>query len=219
MKIIILLFFCIALFSTVSASLGTFKQNECVNVVTVLNATSVTLTNVNYPAPNSSTSVLLNQPMTANGNYFNYTFCNTSLYGVYNYGYCDNAGNCYGNTFTINGSGQEVSGQQVTLIIIGIVVMIIVCGFFFIMSMLFKHPGTKIFFMALSSVTIILVIGIIASNATIYLAEFPSLVSIYTQYYIIAIILAGVAMMGVIVWLVYYSVRLFNKSRGRIDDD
>ena len=97
--------------------------------------------------------------------------------------------------------------------------MLIVCAFFFILSMLFKHPGTKIFLMALSSLTLIILIGIIASNATVYLAEFPNLVAMYNQYYIMVIILAGAAMAGIILWLIYYSVKLFNGARGRTPDD
>jgi hypothetical protein len=218
--IIFFIFVCVlfGFISNVNARLGTFKQNECVDIVTVLNATSVTLTNVNYPSPNSS-AVITNQLMGSDGNYFNYTFCNTSIYGVYTYGYCDDSGNCYSNDFVINGSGQEVSSSQINLLLIGLVIFLVVCAFFFILGCMFKHPGTKIFFMALSTLTLIILIGIITSNATVYLAEFQSIVSIYNQYYILIVILSGAAMLGLLVWLIAYSIKLFNKSRGRLDDE
>lgn len=87
-----------------SADLGTFKQGECIPIVTVLNATSATLTNINSPTP-SSTVLLKNQAMTKDGNLFNYTFCTTTKIGVYTYGYCDSNGNCYSNTFNVTPSG------------------------------------------------------------------------------------------------------------------
>lgn len=218
-KIILLTAFLLVLsIMNVSASLGTFALNDCVNIAVPLNATSVTLTNINSPPPNS-TIVLSNQAMTDNGNLHNYTFCNTTNYGTYTYGYCDNLANCYGNSFLINGSGQDVSSSQITLIIIGLVILIIVCAFFFILSIMFKHPGTKIFLMSLSALTLIGLIGIISSNADVYLAEFPNLVNIYHTYYIVIISLAGAAMAGILLWLVYYGVTLFNKSRGRISED
>ena len=202
----------------VSSTLGTFKLNECVNIVAPLNSSSVILTNVNTPSPNSSI-IISNKTMTMNGNLFNYTFCNTTTLGTYTYGYCESNGNCYANDFVISGSGQEVSQSQITLIIIGLVVTLIFAGFFFILSFLFKHPGTKIFFMALSSLTLIVLIGVVTANATVYLAEFPSIVAFYNNYYILMIILAGTAMIGLLLWLIYFSVTLFNKSRGRIPDD
>lgn len=201
-----------------SASLGTFKQNDCVNIIVPLNASVVTLTNVNNPAPNSST-IISNQAMSGSNNFFNYTFCNTTNMGTYTYGYCDQSGNCYGNDFIINGSGQNVSQSQIIFIIIGIVVLLIVVLFFFILGIMFKHPGTKIFFMAMSVLTLMVVIGLFTSNAIIYLAEFTGLVEIYNNYYILMMILSGVAMLGVMIWLVYFGVNTFNKTRGKIPED
>jgi hypothetical protein len=39
--------------------------------------------------------------------------------------------------------------------------MLIVVTFFFILAMIFKHPGTKVFLMSLSAITLIILIGII----------------------------------------------------------
>ena len=218
-NIILIIMLSMLIIPLVSAKLGTFKQNECVQIVTNLNVTSVNISVLTAPSP--LPSILLSNVQMTNlgGGAFNYSFCNTTRFGFYTYGYCDNTGNCYSNGFNINGSGQEVTQSQITLIIIGLVVLLIVSAFFFILSILFKHPGTKIFLMALSSVTLIILIGIIASNAAVYLAEFPNLVSIYNNYYIVSIGLAGACMAGIILWLIYYSVQLFNKSRGRLVDD
>ena len=215
--ILFLAFVMFLLCPLVSSELGKFKQNECINIVVPLNASSVTLTNVNSPI--NSTIILQNKAMSGSNNFFNYTFCNTSQLGTYTYGYCDQDGNCYGNTFVVNGSGQDVSQSQIILILIGLCILLITGLFFFILSLLFKHPGTKIFLMALSALTLIVLIGIITSNATVYLAEFPGLVNMYNNYYILVITLAGVSMLGIIVWLVYYSFTLFSKSRGTLIDE
>jgi hypothetical protein len=203
----------------VSASLGCFKQGDNVTIAVPSNASYVTLTNVNYPSPNSTNLLASNINMSKTGMYFNYTVSGTYLFGTYTYGYCDSNGDCYGNSFIINGSGQCVTSEQITLIVLGLIVMFFVCCFFFILSLLFKHPGTKVFLMAISAVTLIIMIGIIAANANIYLAEFPGIVSVYNTYYIVFISLAGTAMAGIILWLVYYSVQMFNKARGRTPDD
>lgn len=221
MKNKIYLFIAFALFlilPIISGNLGYFKQNECVNIIVPLNSSGITLTNIITPSPNSSV-IVSNKPMTMDGNLFNYTFCNTSILGTYTYGYCANNGDCYGNEFIINGSGQEVTQSQITLIIMGLVVMLIVVAFFFILSMLFKYPGTKMFLMSLSAITLIVLIAIISSNAEVYLAEFPGLVNIYIKYYILVTILAGACMSGIILWLIAYSLKLFNSSRGRIPED
>lgn len=218
MKLLVSLLLVISLISLTSADLGTFKQNECVALVVPLNASSVTLTNVNSPSPNS-TVLLTNKAMTANGNFFNYTFCNTTTLGVYTYGYCSNTGLCFGNDFTISGSGQVVTQQQINLIGIGLAVMVIIIIFFFILSLIFKHPGTKLFFMGMSCATLVFLIGLITSNAAIYLAEFPTLAAAYDKYYILTLILSGASMLAAIIWLIYYGLNLFNKSRGTVEDD
>lgn len=218
MKRILLIFFFLSLIPLANADLGKFSQNQCVPIVAPLNATAVTLTNVNSPSPNS-TILLTNKAMTAQGSLFNYSFCNTTKLGVYSYGYCDQAGNCYGNTFTVNPPGQILTQQQVVLICIGLAVIFSISIFFFILGILFRHPGTKLFCMALSALSLIILMGIVTSSAQLYLAEFPTVLSIYEKYYIFIMILSGGAMIGIILWLIYYGFTLFNKTRGRVPDE
>ena len=203
-----------------SASLGTFKQNDCVNIVTNLNTSYVNISVLSDPSPNS-TVIITNQAMTKIGETsFNYTFCNTSKMGTYTYGYCNADGDCYSNDFIINGSGQIVTSEQITLLLTGIVILLVFATFFFILSFIFKHPGPKIFFMALSALTLIVIIALIVSNYQVYLAEYPTINSIFSNYYVLMMILAGVAMMGLVVWLIYYAVTQFSKLRvGNIEDD
>lgn len=217
--LLLAILFIVPMISAECAYYGTFKLNENITLVqTCSDCTWINITGVTAP---DSSSALAETPMLVVGGQFQYLFTNASEMGTYTVtgrgddSYADVW--CY--TFNTNGSGQIVSNSQTTLIIIGIVVMLIVCAFFFVLSMVFKHPGTKIFLMALSSITLIVLIGIIASNAETYLAEFPNLVNIYHTYYIAVIALAGAAMAGIIVWLIYFGVTTFNKSRGRSQDE
>lgn len=199
------------------------QQGQCVQLPQT--CATCTYNNISIVrGPNNGTFYLRGEyAMEKVGISYNYTFCNTTQLGTY---FVDGHGNPNGvdtgwggYTFTVNGSGQTVTDHQITLIIIGIVVMILVAAFFFVLSYIFKHPGPKIFFMAMSVLTFVVIIGVISSNANTYLAEFPGLVGIYDKYYILIMILSGTAMLGLIVWLIYYAFTLFSKLRGRHVDD
>jgi hypothetical protein len=214
----ILLIILMASFS--SAMLGTFTQNEPVSIRVLANCSTINLTEVN----DGNTTYIINSPMThLGGQTFNYSFPNTSSIGTYSYSWnnpcVDCATNECGNSFKVTVTGKEVTQQQINLIIIGLVVLFVLAGFFFLLSYLFKHPGTKIFLMALSTITLIIIVGMVTSNATIYLSEYPTILSMYTTYYMFATYLAGACMLGIIGWLIYYSLQLFNKSRGVSFDD
>lgn len=220
-KYLILVLMIIFALPLVSSSLGTFKQGDCVPIRVLANCSAVNLTEVTI---NNNHSFIINSPMSLlGGQTFNYTFCNTTELGTYSYSWNNQCVDCSqgdcGNEFKVNGSGQDISQSQITLIIIGLVVILIFSSFFFILSLIFKHPGTKIFLMSLSTLTLIILIGVVTANANVYLAEFPSIVSFYNNYYILMVILSGTAMLGLIIWLIYYSVTLFNKSRGRTFDE
>lgn len=206
-------------------TLPTVKKGDCINIPQV--CSNCTYNNISSIAVqgNTSTNYLLRgeYSMEKVGITYNYTFCNTTIYGTYlidGHGDLDGLDTNWGGiSFVVNGSGQDLTSQQTTLIIILLVALLIVAIFLVFLSFIFKHPGTKIFFMALAVVTIIVFVGMINANASIYLAEFPTLINVYDNYYIVTITLSGAAMLGLIVWFIYYAFTLFNKSRGRIPDD
>lgn len=205
----------------VSADLGTFQQGQCVIIKVDVNASYAgqwNISSMTYPI-NSSFEIINKEMTRSTPSIFNYSFCNTTILGNYVYDLYDNLGNTITNGFTINGSGQEVSDQQVNLIWIGIGVFLAMAIFFFVLSFIFKHPGTRIFFMALSTLTMILLIGVFSANANVYLAEFPNIVQIYNNYYVVMIILAGAAVAGLILWFIYFAVTTFNKVRGRVPEE
>jgi len=97
------------------ASLGTFKQNECLEIKTILNTSAVNISTISYP---NSIIAISNQAMTKQGFTFNYTFCNTSLLGNYIYDYFDSEGVVYVNDFTISPNGSEFTIQQALIFIV-----------------------------------------------------------------------------------------------------
>jgi hypothetical protein len=219
-KLILILFISICLIGMASAisDLGAVKQNACIQIPqSYANSTYTNITTIQLP----DKSILnLNAAMQNNGlGTYNYTFCNTSQLGTYIVTTCtdvDGSNPCQSNNyiFEVNGSGQIVSQPQILLLIIGLVIMIIVAAFFFVLSNILQHPGSKIFTMGMSILTLIVLIGLIASNASVYLAEFPSIVSIYNNYYILITIMAGAGVAGLVVWLIWYALTTFSKSRG-----
>jgi len=102
-KIILSFIFGIMLLSLCSANLGTFKQNECVDIKTILNTSAVTLSTLSYPNGN----IIVSEKAMSNsvGLTWNYTNCLNSQIGFYNYDYYDAENNVYVNTYEITPSG------------------------------------------------------------------------------------------------------------------
>ena len=178
----------------VSASLGTFKQGECVPIITVLNVSGVNISILTSPSP-SAEVLLTNQIMTKIGNSFNYTFCNTSKFGTYTYGYCDSVGTCYSNDFTI---GDSFDG----LILIAQVGMI---GLFLAIAFSFSKEKWKMrgfFFMAS------LFMALITLNSIRIMANVsPNMNSMGEIGLILGIIV--VAFMALYI-LIYYTIEVFS---------
>lgn len=107
--------------ANVNASLGCFKQNENFDIITNSNSSSVNISEIQSPPPNSSLEVR-NVAMTKVGNSFNYTFSGSKL-GEYKYGYCDFEGNCYSNDFTITPNGKCGSGANIVFFVIVIILI------------------------------------------------------------------------------------------------
>jgi len=116
----------------VSANLGSFKQNECVQIVTVLNSSSVNISGITSPTPNPEI-IVTNVVMTKNGNFFNYSFCNTSKLGTYTYGYTDSIGNVYSNSFDITGNGNPRATSGVIVLFAIIFLLLLLFGAYLIL--------------------------------------------------------------------------------------
>jgi len=172
--------------------------------------------------PDSST-LINNKQMTYNPTFFSYSLNASQTHELGTYTgtvLCSSTNNIFSAIdYQVTPNGEIITLSQTFLILGSLFVMFIVSCFFFVLSLIFKHPGTKIFLMAISTITLIVMIGLIASNASSYFAGFPGLVSIYNSYYILFITLGGVAVIGIVIWFIYYAVQAFNKTRGIVPEE
>ena len=101
----------------ISASLGTFQQGDCVEIKTILNTSSVTLSTLSYPLDGGIAKSNIAMQNIA-GKTFNYTFCDTPTIGTYVYDYYDADGNVYVNDFDITASGQSGNSNIVFIVLV-----------------------------------------------------------------------------------------------------
>jgi hypothetical protein len=120
-KLFLSLLLGIFLISFCSAGLGTSKQNDCVSIVVQSNCSSVILNQVT--STSSGNMFFINTSMQhLSGQDFNYTFCNTSYLGEYDYSWnedcVDCSGGLCGNKFEITPSGNTLStGESIIYLI------------------------------------------------------------------------------------------------------
>ena len=119
----------------VSSGLGTFKQGECVDIKTILNTSSVTLSTLNYP---NGSVIVSEQDMTNSvGKTFNYTYCSATTIGKYYYDYYDADGNVYVNDFDVTSTGENLTLEYGLIYFFALVfIVLVILGIFFIISLL-----------------------------------------------------------------------------------
>jgi len=143
-KLLMFLFVGIFLFSLVSSeqtSLGTFKQNDCVDLIqTCADCTYVNFTRITYP---NSSSASVNLAGTKSGSVFNAEFCNTTQLGdyiVYGIGDVSTTDTVFAYDFTITYNGNTKPDGFVVVIF----TLTFIAIFFF---------GLLFFFQALEELT------------------------------------------------------------------
>lgn len=199
-----------------SADLGTFKQGDCVQIKTILNATSVNISTISYP---NSSIVVSNQAMTKSLSTFNYTFCSTTPLGLYVYDYVDNEGNTYVNSFTITPSGSLInSGSSITLF--GSLLVI----FIFSLTLLFLATRTenkvaKIGMYCFAGIGFIITVLYTVITIQQILYGFNTIVTGIETFWVVIRILAwvGALALGVIIFLIM--LKAWRIKRGYQDED
>jgi len=167
-KLMLILILSVLMISFTSAFLGTIKENECVNIKTILNTTSVNISSISYP---NSTIIITEQPMTKVGHTFNYSFCNTNTIGIYIYDYYDSEGNVYVNDFEITSTGKSSNNKiPIYLLISGLVLLIL--------GYLFESPPIGFF----SGILFILV------GTFLMIYGFENITDLYTRGFALVII-------------------------------
>ncbi len=141
-KILIFLMVGIFLISLISATLPTVKQNDCVQLKTILNTASVNISSITYP---NETTLFLNEAMTKNALTFNYSFCGTDLLGTYLYDYFDAEGKPYINDFPVTPSGKVASVPEAILYFVLTIIMFLVTVviFYLILVIPYENPRNE----------------------------------------------------------------------------
>ena len=154
------------LVSSTQQDLGSFDQGKCINLIqTCSNCSYVNISQITYQ-PTSTTYLASEISMTKAGTRYNYTFCNTSLYGRYVY---DTHGDL--NGFSETGSVDFKIGEELDItqgfMIVGQLAMI---ALFMVLGFSFSKERWKLrsfFFMMATGMGVILLnsVRIIASQS------------------------------------------------------
>ena len=134
-KILILIvgMFLMSFTSAAISDLGTFKQDECIELPQ--SCTSCTYNNISKILYPNSSIALGEAAMTKDGNEYNYTFCNTSALGEYvinGHGDLDGTDTIWNYGFAVSYTGKELSSASSTFYIILFAIFI----FLFIITIL-----------------------------------------------------------------------------------
>jgi len=121
--------------------------------------------------------------------------------------------------FIVTLEGNILTDSQTSIYLSGLFVLIAFAIFFFVLSMIFKHPGMKIFLMSLAGLTLMVMIVAVTATISRYSPILTATLNLMTTYYILLTILATGAGIGLVVWLIYYAVTMFSKMRGNHSED
>ena len=197
----------ISLIGITSASLGTFKQNQPVDIRVLANCSSIDLIEVN----DGTTTYVINSAMTnLGGQTFNYTFENTGKIGTYSYSWnnpcVDCATNECGNSFEVTSTGDESKDSQTGIIIAqGIFIALLVgLGFSFSKE---KWKIRGFFF------TMALLVGVVMIGSIRVVAGLSgTLDTLINSIFIIGIV--AISFMAIYL-LIFYTIELITKMKNK----
>ena len=201
-------------------NLGTFKQNECVEIKQTCSSCTYVNFSVSYP---NSTRILTNQELNEEGGgLWTYDFCNTSFNGRYEVtgeGDLRGVATSFSTYFIINpaGSISMTSGEGLGLI--GSLLVIIVTGlFFFGLSFRTNQPVIKLGLVILSS--LILFMSIFYSTIIIQqsLSGFDNIIEGYSTFFFVLKIVGSLALTSLMIFALLVAVRVYKIKRGLLDD-
>jgi hypothetical protein len=191
----------------ISANLGTFKQNDCVNIRVLSNCSSVDLVEID----DGTNTYIINSAMeNLGGQTFNYSFCNTSKLGTYAYSWdedcVDCSGGLCGNSFEVSSTGEIYDQSNLSIII----AQAIVLGLFLVLGFSFSKEKWKIrgFFFVLS-----LFVGVILINSIRVLSGSSAIFNTMNDT-IFILMIVSVSFMALYL-LIFYTIELFTKVKNK----
>jgi hypothetical protein len=190
----------------VNADLGTYKQNECVLIKTLLNTSTINISTINYP---NSTTVLSNIEMVKVGQTFTYNFCNTTVLGTYIYDFLDAEGNPYVNSFTITKTGNIIT---IADSILYICIFLLLLSFFLLcIYKLFMQTEVSLFliFLALSYFLLISVIFMAGKLINNFMPTLP-VIGEFMDLFLLCLI---IGLFPLVLFMIFYPLYLKVKNQ------
>jgi len=214
---ILLILLILLIVPIVSANLGTFKQNDCVNIKTILNNVSwVNISTISYP---NLTTIISNVAMAQSGVTFTYDFCNTSVLGNYIYDYYSSDGNSYVNDFSITASGNALTMQDSIIVMIMLGIIIMAAIFFVTVAWFSNDQFLKTIFICLAGFAITISIFFGMTIMFNLLPQYAGFMTNYSAFFYIFTIVLLVAVFALIIWIMVRTFKRMYKMRGREYDD
>lgn len=152
---------------------------------------------------------------------FNHTFTNISAMGTYKWtAFCCDGVLCAGGygDFSVNRKGVEelTSGQSIP-ILVALGVIVITGILFFIATIKSEMVAFKIIFGGLSMLMLIIAALFTSVIFTQTLSNYPDLETGVTSFWMVVRVIAGISLLGVILYAGWASLRLWKWKRGRLD--
>ena len=226
-KIIIALMFVFALafFSflvSAECSIPTVKQGDTIELTQSCTdcPDGVNVTKVIFP--NNTFAQLGQFEMTANGSNFNLSFSNTNTLGTHIY-YSE--GNLTGIvivqscSFEVTKTGNTLDNPQSIIVIGLILVLILLTWSFLYFGKEIEYVPFKIFLISLGSLFLMFTIGISVNTITELMLIGSVFSATFVNLYRLMLILISAGGIGLMLYIIYMSVRQFYSYRGLLDNE
>ncbi len=230
-KILLILVMSMFLISLVSSeissssgecSIGSVKQGDTIQLTQVCRGgcTDVNLTKVMFP--NQSVALLGQFPMGENGSNYNFTFSNTDTLGNYNYDVegVDPNSIVVGQScsFKVTPTGNDLDNPQ-SIIVVGLIfVLILLTGSFLYFGKEVEYVPFKIFLISMGSLLLMFTVGVSVNTITELMIIGSVFAATFVNLYRLMLILISAGGIGLMLYIVYMSVKQFYSYRGLMDE-
>lgn len=119
--------------------------------------------------------------------------------------------------FDVTTTGETLDEAEGIILFAIILILILVTIFFVVSTIVIKNEAFKIF---LGSMSVLMLISTLGFGVTIMQQLFialPNIVSGFSLFFRLFMILLGAAGIGLVIFLVVFALKMFNKSRGLIE--
>ena len=175
---------------------------------------------------NEGIHIINQEPMTYDplGLDFEFNVSNENFIRNGDYSYliiCNATGSDIGGFISVGIEVTESGGilkEGEGFVLFGIILILILTTVFFLISTIYiENPAFKIFLGSLSALLLISTIGFGVTIMQQLFGTFTNLVSGYTLFFRLFIILLGGAGISLVFFLVVFAMKMFSKSKGRVD--